>query len=321
LNKRALFTAFLILLCLHANAFGIDNDGHNFSYGVSVGLLQGASEEIVYRNSSSNDYLSLLIWQLDPLFYFGVDFGYHWRPSDSDGSLLAKALSGFYFDAALRYGLPASTGLMEDRDWINHPSWLTHYSFHENRATFAIFAGLDIGKSFTLYNDFGLRAFLSYDLMLFSYAASGGTFLYPQTDEGHFFDPGAGDVVTYKQSWHVFSPGVSLHGPFNSHFALELFFKASPLILSSSYDNHLSRNLLIINESMLYGLFFEPGLVLTWTPGPSFTLSLSLGYKDLSGSRGNSTYRYPAETSTYRNVGGSGFSAFDINLSARFKAF
>ena len=326
LKKNCLFVIFLILVSFSVNAEGDANEvndesDHLFSVGFSFGLLSGVSEEIVYRSSSANSYMSQLIWPIDPLFYVGFDAGYSWKGPANPESVFQKIFSGFFFNASAKLGLPADTGMMEDRDWIRQPIWaLSHYSLHDNKIETAVLAGLDIGKSFRLHNEFRLSVFLSYDIMYYAFAARGGTYLYPELDGGHFYDPSTEDVVTYRQFWQIFSPGVSFYGVFNSYFDVEIFVKATPLIFSSSYDEHLSRTLRIINDPMYYGLYIEPGLVFTFKPAASkFMLSMSLNYRNISGTRGNSRYRYPENTNLYRNVGGADYSAFDIGLIAKLR--
>jgi outer membrane protease len=154
--------------------------------------------------------------------------------------------------------------------------------------------------------------------MYYSFVARGGTFLYPELDGGHFHDSSSDDVVTYKQFWQIFSPGLTFYGEFNRYFDIELFFKVTPLIMAASLDEHLSRNLQIVNDPMYFGLYIEPGLVFTFRPPVSIiTLSFSLNYRNISGTRGNSMYRYPENSNLYSNVGGAAYSVFDIGITAR----
>jgi len=317
LNKNCLFVLLLILAGFSVNA----QNGHLFSVGFSAGLLSGTSEEIVYRSSSANSYLSQLVWQLSPLVYAGIDIGYSWQGPANPESVFGKIFSGFFVDASFKYGFPGDTGSMEDRDWIRQPTWaVSHYSLHNNRTETAMLAGLDLGKSFTIFNEFRLSVFLSYNLMYYSFSARGGTFLYPELDGGHFYDSGSDNVVIYKQFWQILSPGITFYGGFNRYFDIELFFKASPLIKASSFDEHLSRDLQIINDPMYFGLYIEPGLVFTFKPPVSrFMLSISLNYKNISGTRGDSRYRYPANSNVYSRIGGAEYSAFDIGITAKIK--
>jgi len=315
LKKNCLFVLLLILVGFFVNA----QNGHLFSVGFSVGLLSGASEEIVYRSSSANSYMSQLTWPFTPLFYAGIDAGYSWQGPAYSGSVFQAIFSGFFFDANVKFGLPGETMMMEDRDWIRQPTWaLSHYSVHDNKIESAMLAGVDLGKSIQLYNEFRLGVFLSYNVMYYEFAARGGTFLYPELDGGHFYDPSPENVVTYRQFWQILSPGLSFYGVFNNYFDIEFFFKATPLIMASSFDEHLSRTLQIINDPMFYGLYLEPGFVFTFRPTASnFMLVLSLNYKNIRGTRGNSRYRYPDNSTTYRNVGGADYSAFDLSIAAK----
>jgi outer membrane protease len=326
LKKNCLFVIFLVLVGFSVNAQDVagevgDGNGHFFSFGLSFGMLSGASDEIVYRNSLTNNYLSQLTWHFNPLFYAGVDVGYGWRSPANPKNVFQYIISGFFIDASFKYGLPADTGLMEDRDWLRQPTWaVSHYSLHDNEIEMAMLAGFDIGKSFRLYNQFRLSVFFSYNAMYYSFTARAGTFLYPESDGGHFVDPGLDNLVTYRQFWQILSPGLSFYGVFNNYFNIEIFFKATPLITASSFDEHLSRTLQIVNDPMYLGLYIEPGFVFTFKPPASkFLLSLSLNYRNINGTRGNSTYRYPDESNTFSNVGGADYSAFDVGIAAGFK--
>ena len=319
MKKSGLLAVFLLLVNLSAGAESENERTHSFTFGASFGLQSGAAEEVVYRNGSGDNYVSQLLWQFKPLLLAGVELRYAWKKREDSSSILASIFSGFFVDASFKYGLPSERGLMEDRDWQRpqQPGWLTDYSFHNNTTNTAMLAGLEIGKSFFPYNEFRLSLFLSYRFMQYSFAASGGSFLYP---DGHTYEPSPDNIVTYKQTWHILAPGVSFYGAFNRYFDIELFFKASPLILVSSFDEHLDRHFEIINDTMFGGLFIEPGLVFSFKPVSIFILSFSLNYSYINGARGNSTYKYPASTNTYMNVGGAGYSAFDIGLAVKFRA-
>jgi outer membrane protease len=325
LKKKRLFVLLLVLAGFSANAEDIaneagDQNGHLLAFGFSLGLLSGVSEEIIYRNSSNNDYLSQLVWQLNPLFYAGVDAVYNWRGPANSENLFGKIFSGFFVNASFKYGLPGYTGSMEDKDWWTIPNWLTHYSLHANKTETAILTGFNIGKSFKLYNEFRLGAFLSYNIMYYSFTARGGTYLYPLEWGEHFYDPSSDVVVTYRQFWQILSPGVSFYGVFNRFFNIEIFAKVSPLVTASSIDEHLWREppFQIVNDPMYYGLYIEPGLVFTFTPPVSkFLLSFSMNYRSIGGTRGNSRYRYPDRSGVYGNVGGADYTAFDIGITAR----
>jgi len=322
MKKRSFIGVFLVLVSFSAGAQAESKKAHSFTYGASFGLLSGEAEEIVYRSSSTDKYNSHLLWQMKPLLLAGINLRYDWQNRANSTSAAAVFFSGFFVDASFDYGIPGKTGLMEDRDWrMPQTNWLTDYSVHDNKTRSALFANLEIGKSFPI-NEFRLSVFLSYRFMHFSFAASGGSFLYPPDSEaGHSYEPKPADIVTYRQRWHVISPGVSFYGEFNRYFDIDISFRASPLIFSSSFDEHLDLYFEIVNSNMAWGLFVEPGLVFSFKPVPLCAITFSLSYTSISGTRGDSTYKYTAYSDTYRDIGGAGYSAFDAAIGVKFNAF
>jgi len=302
---------FLIMLVITAMGLFAQNNEHSFSLGVSLGLLGGQSEEIVYRNSKSGYMLSQLLWDMKPLTYAGVEVHYNWQNPANKW--------GLFTDAFFKFGIPGNTGIMEDRDWMfgTYPDWLTHYSVHDNRTQKAMLIDINAGASFKIFEKFLIKPFLSYSYMNFSWAASGGSFLYPDEDGDHFYLITDTDVITYEQTWNIISIGVSFYGAFNRYFDVDISIKLSPLIWCTAVDNHISRNIIFV-DSMFSGFFFEPGLLFSFTPNDFFKLSLSVKYRNISGARGNA--KIEGEQAVYYNIGGAGYSVFDIGLVATFTA-
>jgi outer membrane protease len=305
--KKSCFTLLLFLASgffLHAQ----------LSVGASIGLLTGVGEEIVYGEDNSTDKLSQLLWHFEPLVYAGVDLRYNWEVS-FDLNIFANGL--------LKYGIPGKTGVMEDSDWTDdrYADWLTHYSVSENHTKTALLFDADAGVSFALYYDYQIRAFIAYRFMHYAWVARGGSLLYPRNEdgsEGHGYMTEPVDVVTYQQTWNIISPGVAFYGAFNSYFDIEISLKVSPFVWVGTIDEHLMRNLVITNE-LTGGLFIEPGLLFSFKPNDLMILSLSFSYRNISGPRGDSTYNqegYPEFVA--ENMGGAGYSAFDIGIIARF---
>jgi outer membrane protease len=316
-RKICLAAIFLIFVSLNANAESAPKGVHGFTYGVSFNLLSGACEELVYRNNNAKNYVSQLSWQLSPLFAVGFNLHYDWLRQSASG--LEGLFSGIFTDVSFKYGIPGKTGMMEDRDWMmSQADWLTHLSLHDNETATVLLGDLDAGFSLKLYNDFRLKAFLSYRFMYYSFIASRGAFLYPEDDGGHAYLVTNDRVGTYRQIWHIISPGLSFYGVFNKYFDAELSIRVSPLIMLYSLDEHLLKDLVITDEAF-WGLFVEPALLFSFKPKSSFALVFSLNYRNISGTRGNSTYRYPDESNTYSGVGGAAYSVFDIGISARMK--
>jgi hypothetical protein len=69
----------------------------------------------------------------------------------------------------------------------------------------------------------------------------------------------------------------------------------------------------VVTDDLSGGFFIEPGLLFLFKPAEVLILSLSTAYKNISGSRGDSTYKVGSQTQT-ENIGGAGYSAFTIGL-------
>jgi outer membrane protease len=312
----------LLTIGLSAQENPAGGPGLHFFAGSSLGMLQGRAGEIVYRDKDNK--LSELLWNFTPLVYIGGDAQLGWRSPRNGWGLFAGT--------SFKFGLPGETGVMEDRDWTHsrYPAFLTHYSVHDNTTETAVLFDMRIGASFRFLNTFMVKTYIAYNYMFFSWTAKGGSFLYPESsgdNGGHGYWTTPVEVGTYEQSWSVITPGVSFYGAFNRYFNIELSLKASPFIWCGAEDNHILRNL-IITSDMSGGLFFEPGLLFSFVPKDSFTLSLSVVYRSISGTRGNGVYsgdevykEYGTYSMTLENGLGAGYGAFDIGIGAAFRVF
>ena len=296
---------------------GAKKENQNFSIGVTFGVLSGVAEEIVYFDSNSDLKLSQLNWQFKPLLYMGLDFRFKSKMASN---------TGFFYNLVTKVGIPGKTGSMEDLDWaINlsadpiiptYPHWLNYYSVHDNVTRFAVLLDFDAGVSFKLVNKFLLNAFFSYHFMFYYWEAFGGSYLYP--GGVHSFWPSSEKIITYQQTWHILSTGVSFYGEFNRYFNAEIFFKVSPLIWLFSEDDHLKRtDVGVFYDSPKYGIFLEPGLIVNFRAGTRVALSLSYSYRFIRGSRGDEVN----DSVLYRNTAGAAYSSHDVGVSARVYLF
>jgi outer membrane protease len=304
----------IVTMGLSAQSLITIND-HNLLLGVSIGLLNGQGEEIVYRGENSDDKLSELLWDMKPLVYAGVDINYNWRKPKNSWT--------FFSDVLMKFGFSGETGVMEDRDWASlyYPNFLTHYSVHDNKTENAFLVDINIGASFNIFEQFILKTYMTYSFMKFSWTASGGSFLYPASDGDHGYLVQPIDVGTYRQIWHIFSPAIALYGEFNRYFNMEISFKVSPLIWFSDKDNHIGRNL-IVTKDIKGGFFIEPGLVFSFVPKDFFTISFVFSYRNIHGTRGNGKYDYQGQPSIItKNINGAGYSAFDIGIVTKLWVF
>jgi outer membrane protease len=292
--------------------------GHSFFWGASMGLLTGTGEEIVYRDKSTQDKLSQLLWNFNALLCSGLHARYTWQAERW----------GLFAGASSKIGLPKTAGVMEDRDWVaqDYPDWLTHYSVHDNKTEDALLFDADIGASFTLRNRFQLKIAAAYHFMQFSWTAKGGSLLYPNVDmdgdnkpDGvHLYYPSPIDVVTYEQTWHIVSPVIGFSGAFNQYFSLDLSLALSPLLWFSGKDHHILRDL-VITEDLSDGFFFEGGLCLSFKSANNVTFSFSAVYRNISGVRGDGHYDYENDADfVIPDMVGSGYAAWDTGITVKW---
>jgi outer membrane protease len=315
---------FCLLALLTGMTLGIfAQEKFSLSLGVSLGLLGGQAEEIVYRASNSDEKLSQLLWDLKPLVYAGISANMDWQ--------LPRRSWNIFADISFKAGFPMETGEMEDRDWVvaGYPDWLTHYSVSTNNTERAFLADVDFGFSFPIAQSlFLIKPLVSYSFMYFSWTANGASILYPGVFGDHGYYSSSTDIMSYKQIWHILSAGVALYGEFNDYFNVEIAFKISPVVLGFSEDEHILRNL-YITDVVIGGFFLEPRLLFTFAPEDFFDLSLSVAYRNISGSRGDSVYdQGPPGSSdlsvgvySYEYVAGAGYHVLDAGLIVTFKVF
>jgi outer membrane protease len=173
---------------------------------------------------------------------------------------------------------------------------------------------VNAGLLIKAHDVFSIKPFLSYSYMNFSWTAKGGSFLYP---DGHAYSITGMNVGTYAQTWNIISLGISLNGVFNRFFNVDLSLKFSPVIWLSARDNHIMRDL-IVTENLFGGFFIEPRMLFSFTPNDFFTLSLSMTYKEVFGTRGDSTYNDKGIIDTYKNLGGAGYFSSEFGIVASF---
>jgi len=314
--KKLCFFVFSIVMI-----FNLSAKEHDFTIGASFGSLTGLAQEVVYSDLKSDNKLSELLWNFNSLTYLGLDIKYSWlRPGN---------YWGLFSSGSLKYGLFSEPDLMEDRDWIitKNPNWLTHYSIHDNKTESANLIDFNLGASFLFSQNLLLKSYISYHYMNFSFIASGGSVLYPTVskdkDTGeyradHYYLPPI-NVGKYEQTWHIFSPAMSLYGEFNRYFDIEISLEATPFIWCVAIDEHLLRDL-VITDVLIGGLFIEPSLLFSYKPSEHYVLSLSCAYRKISDSRGNTRYKYAGQPAIIeKNLSGAGYAALDTGIIAKYK--
>ena len=225
------------------------------SIGPQFGLIYGQALEFVYPvpGEIKNEMLSELRWDMKSIFYVGaqVDFG----------RIDILSAPGFFSSLTFKYGIPSDSGIMEDRDWMSTENdRLTHFSSHTNRTLQFFSLDADIGVSLPVGSYFFAKPFVSGRWMRFSFTGRDGHGTYPEPIGEYTF---TGDVISYKQDWLLFSPGISV-GAKILPFAFDISFKMSLFSYCASIDEHLTTKV-VYNDYTRMGLFMEPAFSLSFT--------------------------------------------------------
>ncbi|GHT82874.1 hypothetical protein FACS1894137_02650 [Spirochaetia bacterium] len=297
--------------------FRIGRTPYRISLAAGGGALWGQAEEIVYKYSDTDDYLSELLWDLKPLVYLGSSLFF------SRGDPLAGL--GAAVELSVKFGLPLSTGTMEDRDWYDpyvpdnnyDDTYLTNFSSHDatNKGANHRAMLLDVSGGITIpvKSAVAIKALVSFSYMRFSWIAQDGYREYMR--EGGVKIPMQGAGITYDQYWLIFSPGLGLSWPVNRVLGLDFHFFGSPLIFAWDEDVHLLTKMRY-RDTMRWGLYLEPGLDFSLAFNRYLSLVLQGSWRYISGARGDTTATREGSpySSTFTNEAGAGYSAFDGGL-------
>jgi len=260
--------------------------------------MYGASYEIVYRNSSSSEYLSELQWDIKPLFVLGL--GFTMEPSHNTW--------GFFTDISIQAGLPGKTGTMEDRDWLTSGK-LTNFSSHTNKLKTAFLLTLNAGYSFSITDRFFIRPFGSLDYYYFKMEGWDGYRSYEY--ENWEIIALSGLVIRYTQQWFLFSPGLSV-GFTTSRFTIKGAVKITPVIYCTGEDDHLySGKIVRYNDYMFGKLTIEPTLDLSYAINSHLEIGFVFLYRYIKGTRGDTV---ESNSNYYSNSAGAGLSLFESSL-------
>jgi outer membrane protease len=314
-----------VLIPFSAHGQAVDNfayvgagSPYTFSISSFFGIKYGHAEEIVYRNSKTDAKLSELLWDIKPLFYLGAAFDFLQRDP--------MARWGFFANATLQAALPAKTGVMEDRDWMAAGGGLSNFSSHDNYTKNALFLDISAGSSIPINGIMRLKVFAGLSYMRLKWTARDGylqygdkisDYIYKDWDSSLPKVPVYGAVIHYQQDWLIFSPGIAVHIPLFERFDIGVYFKIGPVIFCYDLDDHLLRNLQFF-EFMYGGIMLEPKGVFAFSLNERIKFSLDISYRFMEGSRGNTEMKNTTNNTvqTFKNIGGSSYSALDAALSA-----
>jgi outer membrane protease len=249
-----------------------------FSLGPQFGFVFGQALEIVYPlpGDTKNDLYSELIWDMKPVFYYGVQAEF----SRAD----PMKAPGFFSSVSFKAGIPADSGVMEDRDWLwPANSDLTRFSSHTNKTDVFILLDAAFGASFPNNNNL-FKLFIGGSWMRFSFTGRNGYGIYNDcTPKEQDF---SGDtVISYRQDWLLLSIGFSA-GTNLYPFYFNVSFQISPLTYCAAIDNHKKRDTIFRDFTGL-GLFVEPSFNMSFAVKP-VEISLGLNYRHIGKTKGES---------------------------------
>jgi outer membrane protease len=309
---------------LYAQAPGYPETPREFSFAIApqTGLLYGQAEEIVYPSTTKAPYLSQLLWDLKPLFYYGALFNFSYQKTMSPW--------GFFSDLSFKAGIPGMTGTMEDRDWQSvENDELTNFSSHDNQTAEFLWFDASAGIFVPLRHQSQLRLSIAVSYMHFAFSGFDGyaTYARGKNDSGEYYSIDdspyeytfSGSVIHYSQDWLIIAPAISLNARFLNYFSGGLSFQISPLIICADEDEHVLTDT-TFRDYTRWGLFLEPRGRLTFSPVPRFELSLDMAYRFITGSRGES-YQAPTGTGEFLPSGeaGTGLSFMDSALALKVR--
>jgi len=323
------FAVFITLWNCAQYAYTQENKSGSYALSIcpQFGFFYGQAEEIVYPPSRYKaKYLSQLLWDIKPVFYYGIALDF------SRAQPMTKW--GFFSNITLKNGIPGKSGSMEDRDWESiENDGLTKYSKSDNFTENLFFLDFSAGFSFPLKHSLLIKTFISFSYMNLSFYGENGYGTYARETGGDgsgIFAPindspdyisfaNRGKLITYTQEWYIGSIGVSLSYYFNARFYAEVAFRISPLVFCNDWDKHLQTGTQY-RDYMRGGIFLEPGLQFFYSIGRRLELSLKCSWRYIDGTKGE-IYEGSLSGGYFTRNGnaGAGVSIIDTGLCLRLR--
>jgi outer membrane protease len=299
----------------------------------SFGMFYGQAEEIVYHDVDKDEYLSQLLWDMKPLFYYGAGISY--------APLKPLEKAALFAEISLKSAIPADTGIMEDRDWMAPDHGYSHFSTHTNFTGGGIFADFGLGLSFPLWKKILLKTGLWLSVIYISWESRDGYLQHANGDKTYgsydLWDSSItkiyhfGPAINYSQSWMILSPGLDLQIPFSRFFSLDLSLLVGPVIDARAQDVHsgwpdkLFLDYMSGMSGMSGGILLEPRGEFTFSPFEKLKLSWYISYRHISGSRGETYSRTTSQSTTPNSAlfsksnsdSGAAFRVLDTGLSLK----
>jgi len=323
-NITSLTVLVIIILSLSYKAHCQEEKrerNYGFSFGTQFGFVHGQSLEFVYPLNTMGELLSELRWDMKPVFYYGAEVSF--------GLADIMKRVGFFSSVSYKIGVPADSGVIEDRDWMSvENSGLTHFSSHTNKTGEFFRLDAAIGVSFPVKSFFYIMPFISGSWMRFSFAGRDGygrrareknpySATYYPIDQYPYEYQFSGEVIRYKQDWFLIAAGFSIGTKLLSPFSFDLSFQISPLTYCQAVDEHIS-NYTYMDYTGL-GLYLEPGGRISFS-ARQIEFSLEAAWRYIGRTRGESFRNIGSSDNYIRNgEAGAGLSFIDTRLLVKLR--
>ena len=318
-----LFAVFVIILFCARPVQAQINKDYSFSLCPQFGFFYGHVEEMVYPTNTKADLLSLLLWDMKPVFYYGflMDFS----------PVKPMERQGFFSGLSMKYGIPGPSGIMEDRDWLSKQNTeLTNFSSHDNIAKEIFQLDFSAGFSFPFSRALLVKTFVNISYMNFRFYGEDGygiyaretppySGIYAPIDDAPVEMSFLGKVINYRQEWFCAAPGISLGYVYKDLFLAEISFMVTPLVSCIDFDEHLLTNTQF-GDDMRGGIMYEPGFRFSLGVSKWLGVSFDISWRYINGTRGLA-YRRPIGMGNYMQDGkaGAGMSMLNTALLLKVK--
>lgn len=263
-----------------------------------TGLLYGKIQEYVY---SSGKDISRLDWEIMPLIYTGFS--------------LCAAYGNYSLAFGLWSGINYNAGNIEDFDWENGDSTLTHYSKHDSILEKALFTDINLSYIDKYSGRFSIIYRAGFTTSTVKMAAVNGYLEYPPGSEKVDL---YGTGITYEQALYAPYAGLGIDLPLTGKVSVSANVNFSIFAWCASVDNHLNRNL-IFYDNVYSAIFLHAETSITYTLIENIRLRLAAAYTLLPETKGSS---YAVNTlsgtrsAVYENSAGTSLAAMQIKISA-----
>jgi len=319
MKNISVLTVLVIILSVYSYAEENERN-YCFSYGPQFGFIYGQAQEYVYPVSgeTKGELLSELLWDTKPVFYYGI----HAEFSRAD---LMKG-PGFFSSFSFKTGIPADSGVMEDRDWQSKENdALTDFSSHTNRTNEFFQIDVAVGVSFPIKSFLYLKPFIGVSWMHFifngrdgygKYARKNGNNYYPIDDNPNIVSYKGKEVIQYEQDWLMLAAGFTTGTKIFYPFSFDFSFQISPITYCMATDHHYPNT--VYKDFTSFGLFLEPSLKVSFAVKPA-EFSLETGYRYIGKTKGES-YKNSNNNGyiSEKNKTGAGLSMWNFNFLVSF---